>query len=87
MKKLFLVFCFSILFFAANSQWVWQNRLPQGNPLAAVRFADATTVYAVGGGYLNGTILKSTDAGATWNIILSGVSDGLSSIFFTDVNT
>ena len=53
----------SALVSTGDGSWLWQNPLPQGNPLLGVTFADATHVWAVGG---PGTLLKSTDAGATW---------------------
>ena len=45
--------------------WVWQNPLPQGNDLLNVQLIDQNTGFAVG---RHGTLLKTTDGGATWNI-------------------
>src|SRR5215210_1919050 len=44
--------------------WVWQNPLPQGNAIYAVRFAsDKQTGWAVGA---DGVILHTTDSGFRW---------------------
>jgi len=45
--------------------WQWENPLPQGNDLACLWIADQNTVYAAGKG---GTIIHSSDNGATWLI-------------------
>jgi hypothetical protein len=55
--------------------WFWQNPLPQGNALGAVTFPDATHGWAVGD---YGTILATTDGGATWSARSSGISDAFS---------
>jgi len=52
--------------------------------LSSVYFYDASIGYAVGA---NGTILKTTNAGETWNAQASGTTNRLSSVFFTDANT
>ncbi|UCD56149.1 MAG: hypothetical protein JSV16_09930, partial [Candidatus Hydrogenedentota bacterium] len=64
--------------------WVWQNPLPQGNTLRSVCFADANTGTAVGD---CGTILRTTDGGATWVSQTSGTSNHLYGVCFTDANT
>ena len=46
---------------SADSGWVWQNPLPDGNHLYATAVLDSNTAVAVGG---NGTILRTTDGGA-----------------------
>jgi photosystem II stability/assembly factor-like uncharacterized protein len=66
------------------SGWFWQNPLPQGNPLNDVAFADANTATAVG--YL-GTVLRTTDGGATWVSQTSGTTNPLYDVSFTDANT
>ena len=60
--------------------WYWQMPQPAGN-LAAVTFATATDVWAVGDG---GTILHSADGGLTWTAQRSGTFDNLSSVSFVD---
>jgi hypothetical protein len=67
----------------AQSGWFWQNPLPQGNPLIAVSFVDANTGTAVGE---YGTILRTTDGGATWTLQTSGTTTiGLLGVSFVDV--
>src|SRR5258707_9438478 len=68
----------------AQSGWFWQNPLPQGNPLRAVSFVDANTGTAVGD---YGTILRTTDGGATWTLQTSGTTGGLSAVSFVQANT
>ena len=61
--------------------WVWQNPLPQGNGLTDVAFRDARHGWAVGHG---GTILATTDGGATWNAQSSGAIQTLYAVAFPD---
>ena len=49
--------------------------------LNSVYFSDAQRGWAVGG---NGTIVVTTDGGATWSAQTSGTSDGLNSVYFSD---
>ena len=67
-----------------QSNWKWANPLPQGNRLYAVSFADANTATAVGE---LGTILRTTDGGATWTSQWSNPEDGFFGVSFTDANT
>ena len=71
---------------SAQSNWVWQNPLPQGNPLYGVSMLDAHTVIAVGEA---GTVAKSTDAGATWTVHsnVGGLATHFASVSFANVNT
>src|SRR5215469_17885297 len=50
---------------AAQSGWFWQNPRPTGNEIGAVATPAPGIVIAVGG---FGTVLRSTDAGATWTV-------------------
>ena len=54
------------------------------NTLFAVSFTDPNTGTAVGNG---GTILRTTDGGATWVSQSSGTTNSLRGISFTDANT
>jgi photosystem II stability/assembly factor-like uncharacterized protein len=54
--------------------------MPRG-PLSRLFFLDPSTGWAVGGG---GTILKTTDGGATWQLQPSGTTRDLEAIHFTD---
>ena len=52
--------------------------------LYSIYFTDSVTGYVTG---RNGTILKTTNAGTTWNSVASGGTDFLASIKFLDDNT
>ncbi len=66
------------------AEWRWQNPLPQGNTLQDVSFTDADTGTAVG---WHGTILRTTDGGATWVSQSSGTTNVLQSVSFTGAQT
>ncbi|HEY2601995.1 MAG TPA: YCF48-related protein [Thermoleophilaceae bacterium] len=59
-----------------HSGWVWGNPLPQGNTIRALDFSGGTG-YAAGD---FGTLLKTTDAGATWTGVSTGITSALSRI-------
>ena len=61
--------------------WVWQDPIPQGNVLEAVSYADADHGWAVGGA---GTIIATTDGGATWKGQVSHTRAELKDVTFTD---
>lgn len=60
-----------------DGSWRWQNPLPQGNSLRGISCPATNLCYAVGD---SGTILKTTDGGASWLGQSSGVSTSLASI-------
>src|SRR6266851_813998 len=68
----------------AQSGWFWQNPLPQGNPLWAVSVFDSDNATVVGA---SGTILRTTDGGATWMAQTSGTTNNLRGVSFVDANT
>jgi len=68
----------------AQSGWFWQNPLPQGNSLNAVAVLDSDTVTVVGAA---GTILRTTDGGATWTPQTSGTTNSLRGLSFVNANT
>lgn len=65
------------------SGWQWGNPLPQGNTLRTTSFAGATG-YAAGD---FGTLLKTTDGGASWSGLPVGTLQGLSVVQALDANT
>ena len=67
----------------SSREWVWQNRLPQGNTLQDFSFIDTNNGFAVGA---RGTIIKTTDGGHTWKIITGATEDDLYSVAFTNPN-
>ena len=64
--------------------WFWQSPLPQGNTLLDVCVIDANTAAAVGEA---GTILRTTDGGASWETQISGTTSRLMGVSFADANT
>lgn len=75
---------FTFLNAFGQNKWVWQNPLPQGNPLKDVYMFDANTAIAVGEG---GVIMKTGNTGSSWNILNSGVNDQLNAVHFINENT
>lgn len=59
-----------------HSGWSWSNPSPQGERISDIAFTGSTG-YAVGD---FGTLLRSTDAGATWTGLPSGTVQNLSRI-------
>ncbi len=68
----------------AQSGWYLQNPLPQGNTLWAVAALDSSIVLAAGE---YGTILSTTDGGASWTLQSSGTTNHLRGVSFVDANT
>src|SRR5262249_12844303 len=64
--------------------WFWQNPRPQGNSLTGGSFVDASTGTVVGD---LGTIVRTTDGGATWTQQRSGTTNGLLGVSFVDAST
>src|SRR5882757_2027865 len=81
---IFVLFCCNSSLFAQRGGlgWVWQNPLPQGNPLYSIHFApDKETGLAVGS---DGTILRTTDGGFIWQKRWSGTDVSLSGVYLRD---
>ena len=66
-----------------SSGWLWGNPLPQGNTLRAMAFG-GTTGYAVGD---FGTLLQTTDGGATWSGLPAGTFSNLTELQVLDATT
>jgi len=66
-----------------SSGWQWGSPLPQGNTVRAMSFA-GTTGYAAGD---FGTLLKTTDGGASWSGLPVGTLVGLSVVQALDPDT
>src|SRR5829696_8197672 len=80
----------SLLIFSSNLNgqsrggqgWIWQNPLPQGNPLNSIHFAkDKLSGFAVGA---DNTILRTQDGGFTWERQSLLLDLTLSSVFVKD---
>ncbi|MEK9135709.1 MAG: hypothetical protein AAB393_01195, partial [Bacteroidota bacterium] len=80
-QRLVLLTCLLALLHAATvypqSGWYWQNPLPTGNALFGVFFTDANTGTVVGD---VGTILRTTNGGATWSNQASGTTATLNGV-------
>jgi photosystem II stability/assembly factor-like uncharacterized protein len=59
-----------------HSGWFWSNPVPQGEPLTDVSFAGGVG-YAVGN---FGTVLRTSDSGATWTSLPSGLEANLTEV-------
>src|SRR3954447_4631396 len=66
-----------------SSGWQWGNPLPPGNTIRAMSFA-GTQGYAAGD---FGTLLHTTDAGATWTGLPSGTFTALTRVQAIDGNS
>src|SRR4051812_44056735 len=66
-----------------SSGWQWGNPLPQGNTIRTMSFAGQTG-YAAGD---FGTLLKTTDAGATWSGLPAGTFSALTELQTLDAST
>ena len=64
---------------SSSRQWVWQNRLPQGNTLQDFSLIDVNNGFAVGA---RGSILKTTDGGHNWELITGETEDDLYAVSF-----
>ncbi|MCX6162127.1 MAG: T9SS type A sorting domain-containing protein, partial [Ignavibacteriae bacterium] len=86
MKILLLIFSIVIFMYSPLSAQPGWFQLNSGTTesLQSVYFTDANTGYAVGN---PGTVLKTTDAGATWFSQSIPTTDILHYVLFTDVNT
>ncbi len=64
--------------------WQWQNPLPQGNPISSLMYLNKDVVWAsVSGG---GTLLKSTDGGETWKVVVLPERIYAFDVFFINEN-
>jgi photosystem II stability/assembly factor-like uncharacterized protein len=60
---LLTLFTFDSAFAQMYADWQWQHPTPQGNAHRYVKMWDANNWYTLG---INGTFMKTTNAGATW---------------------
>ena len=83
-KHLLLITFLSATVFSIAQTWTWQNPLPQGNDLKASCFVDNNNGYLVG---RSGTVMKTTDGGATWILCNPGQNNSFYGVDFIDINT
>ncbi len=81
MKKLLLFISFISLPVLAQAQWQWLNPLPQGDGITDLFFISNTTGFATTNG---GTILKSSNAGTSWEIQAKPADRSLNALFFAN---
>jgi len=75
---------FAALLWASTAiahDWQWQNPLPTGNFLSGIAFAGDSDGWIVGG---SGTILHTSDGGASWAHQASGTASPLYEVWFLD---
>ena len=66
----------------AGGGWLWQNPLPFGWDLGDVAFADAQHAWATT--YVGGVVMRSSDAGLTWEPSFTGVDGAAAASSFVD---
>ncbi len=84
LRILFFILLTASLPVRAQSGWSWQNPLPQGNTLNAIQKAGSSRFFAVG---KFGAIIRSDDAGLTWQALASGVTTELHALAFFNADT
>ncbi len=81
-NRLFLLLLQSLILCSViHAQWQWQNPLPQGNTLYSVTFVNQQTAWA---GASGGTLVKTTDAGSTWQVVTLPERIFADALFFVD---
>lgn len=76
----FLLLLLSPMLCVAQSDWIWQNPLPQGNEIRDIYCTDTGLLVAVNGG----NILRSTDGGLNWEILRNVTQSSLYGLCFMD---
>ena len=66
-----------------NGGWTWDTIYWTSDAIYCIHFPTATTGYAAGKG---GHMYKTTDGGNTWNVLSSGVYQGINDIWFVSEN-
>ena len=61
-----LVFILAINISSQDTDWYWQNPLPQGNTLEHLQITSSNSGYTIGSA---GTIIKTVSAGEEWNVV------------------
>jgi photosystem II stability/assembly factor-like uncharacterized protein len=87
MKKPLIFFLILIAFSVSNlnaqTGWSWQNPTVNGNMLLNLKMVNVNTGFACGDA---GTIIKTTNSGATWTTLNSGTSKMLMCLDFVNAN-
>jgi len=85
MKKTFLLLMMVFPLFVRNAEAQWVPKISgTGNDLYDLHFPSSATGYAVGA---VGTVVKTIDAGETWNSLAINTTEDLHAVYFTDEAT
>ena len=94
MKKLFFIFYFLFFIFCtgfSQSSWFSYNPKPVASGIIDIKMIDANTIFITTNhsSFANyrGTILKSTNSGANWNIVFYDSALFVYKMFFLNLNT
>ncbi len=79
LKFIFIILLAFVTVPAQNNQWEWVHPTPQGNELRWVQVWNDSQWYAVG---VNGTLMKTNDAGENWDIYNKSGVNYFSAHFF-----
>ena len=80
-KNIIMFFLLTAINLSGQQSWKWQNPLPQGKAINEISIVDSNNIFAAGD---NGLILKTTGGGTNWNIIETGYTNNLKTLYFTD---
>ncbi len=69
---------------SAQTDWIWQNPIPQGKTLKAVHATDQNNVFATG---VRGAFISSNDGGNNWSIGNAGPAFEYKTVFFINPST
>jgi len=84
MKKLILLHILLLFSVITKAQWTWQNPVPTANSIYSSCFLDSLNGYISGSA---GTVMKTTDGGLSWQMVLSGYYDDMQSVYFHNIDT
>lgn len=79
-----LIFISISCYSQVQTGWYWVNPYPSGSWLNDIQYLNATTIIAVGSA---GTIVRSTNAGSSWQTIRISTFNSLERIQFLNQNT
>ena len=86
MKSITITLLLSLFCIAyAQEGWFWQNPYPQGNALKSISFVSTLAYEGWAAGNL-GTVIHTSDAGNTWEIVKLGTIENLNCVYMHDDN-
>lgn len=87
MRKLTLLIFINVFITGSlysQSGWNWVHPYPQGHELKSAQFVNPELGFAAGEG---GNIIKTTNGGVNWEVIWTGTSDPLYTVYFVNSQT